>query len=81
MANMRFSSMGVQRQGHLGHLSKDAQRREPDQRAWLSKNDIGQVGEAGVGLPGGRVGQNHDEGHFLVPQSVGGGDGLGHLHQ
>ena len=37
---------------------------------------IGHVGEAGIGLPGGGIGQHSDEGHALLPHPVGGGYGI-----
>ena len=81
MPHVRLGGMGVQRQRKAGGGFQRPQRRQADERLGFGHNHIGEVGETGVGLAGGGVGQQHQKGGLAAAHPVGRRDGLGHLHQ
>ena len=76
-----LSGVGIGGERLVRDFAEGPQGGEADQGTWFGEDDVGQVGEAGVSLPGGGVGEDGDEGKALVLQPVGGADSLGHLHQ
>ena len=74
---------GVNVSGNGAHrdLFHGLQWSKANKRTGLGEDQVRQVGETGVSLTCGRVGQHHDKGHPLLPEPVGCRHRLGHLHQ
>ena len=80
-AQVMLGGVGVRRRRPSAGLNHRADGRKPDHGTRLGDDDVRQVGETGVSLPGGRIGEHGDKRRGRRPQAVDRRHRFRHLHQ